>query len=128
ARCRPCTTSALTRVSGPCGDRAQRPPGPARTRRRPPGSRASLSRSPRGRREGELTAAAGRWKDLAGIHEAIGIERVLEPAHRREVRRLELQRHVAVLLHADAVLARDRATRFDARGEDFEARGLRAFE
>src|SRR5205807_1127317 len=80
------------------------------------------------RREAELAATARRRKDLAGVRQTGRVERVLDAPHRGEVSRRELQRHVAVLLHADAVLAGERTARLDARREDLDAGLLRALE
>src|SRR5439155_21790848 len=82
--------------------------------------------SPRGALE--LAAASRSGKDLSGIRETGRIERGLHASHRREIVGGELQGHEAVLLHADAVLAGDRAACRDARLEDLETRLLHALE
>src|SRR5207253_10186789 len=86
---------------------------------RPSAVRPRPRYSPR-RGELELAAAARRGEDLARVGEAVRIEGGLEAAHRVEIRGIELQREVAVLLHADPVLAGDRSAGLDARGEDLE--------
>src|SRR5205085_2111666 len=72
--------------------------------------------------------SAGSWSMMPASREVATSMSVLAAAHRSKVRRLELQRHVAVLLHAHAVLAGDRTAGLDAGGEDLEARRLRPFE
>src|SRR5688572_6517213 len=76
----------------------------------------------------ELAAAPRSGEDLSRIGKTCGVERGLHASHRREIVSGELQRHEAVLLHADAVLAGDRAARRDARFEDLETRLLHAIE
>src|SRR5687767_3180378 len=76
----------------------------------------------------ELAAAPRSGEDLSRIGETGGIERGLHASHRREIVSGELQRHEAVLLHADAVFSGDRATGRDARFEDLETRLLHAVE
>src|SRR5258705_12315775 len=68
----------------------------------------------------ELAAAARCGEDLSRIRQAGRIEGRLYPTHRGEVVGAELERHVAVLLHAHAVLTGERAAGLDARGEDLQ--------
>ena len=75
----------------------------------------------------ELSVPRGEVVDLMTALKK-SVERQAPPAARREVGRLELQRHVAVLLHTDPVLAGDRTAGLDAPGEYFEAGRLRALE
>src|SRR5437867_13090562 len=76
----------------------------------------------------ELATASRRGEDLSGIRETGRIERGLHTIHRREIVRVELQCLEAVLLHAHAVLASDRAARRDARLEYLAARLLHALQ
>src|SRR5687768_7258887 len=78
--------------------------------------------------ERELAAARRAREDLARVREAERIEGALHAAHRGKVVRSVLERELAVLLHADAVLAGDGASRFEARAEDLDTRGLHALD
>ena len=69
-------------------------------------------------RSRHLAAEARRREHLARIGESGRIERAPQALHRLEVVLGEEQRHRARLVRADAVLARDRAARVDARDED----------
>src|ERR1043165_5941706 len=75
----------------------------AHSRRSAAQSSGLAGRSTRGL-DRELLAPAGGGEDLSRVREALRIERVLDPAHDRHVDRRVLERHVAVLLHADAML------------------------
>src|SRR5258708_11934531 len=68
--------------------------------------------------ERELLALARRGEDLARVREPERIEGVLHAAHDGHVDGRVLERHVAVLLHAPAVLAGDRAAHLDAALQD----------
>src|SRR5688572_14062631 len=76
----------------------------------------------------ELAAAPRSGEDLSRIGKTCGVERGLHASHRREIVSGELQRHEAILLHADAVLSGDRAAGRDARFEDLETRLLHAIK
>src|SRR5204863_5773290 len=99
----------------------------AHARRRVAQASGEPGRSARGI-ERELLALPGRGEDLAWIRQAQRIEGVLHPAHDGHVDGRVLERHVAVLLHADAVLARDRAAHLDAHLEDLPAGLLDPFD
>src|SRR5690349_9757991 len=66
-------------------------------------------------------AALERRHRLAGIEDAVGIERRLHSVERGELRSAELHAHLLELLDADAVLAGDRAAHLDAELEDAAA-------
>src|SRR5437868_15273701 len=65
-----------------------------------------------------LGAAVERGHRLAGIEDAGRIECALHVVEGGDLRRPELHAHLPQLLHADAVLARDRAAHLDAELED----------
>ncbi len=64
-----------------------------------------------------LLARPTRIEDRAGVEDAARVERRLDAAHQRELRRVLELGDVRLLLGADAVLARDRAAELHARGE-----------
>src|SRR5258708_26638567 len=72
--------------------------------------------------ERELLAPAWRGEDLPGARDTERVERVLDPPHDGHVDGRVLQPHVAVLLHAHAVLAGDGAADREAGLEDLAAR------
>ena len=72
-----------------------------------------------------LAAQPRRGHDLAGVGEPLGIERAAQPLERVQVGLVEHQRHVALLVDADAVLAGDRAAGVDAGREDQRRRAPR---
>src|SRR5215216_4926600 len=69
----------------------------------------------------ELGAAMQRRKHLAGIEQALGVERAFEALLRLEVDLREHGRHEIALLHPDAVLAGEHAAHLDAQLEDLGA-------
>src|SRR3954453_19032836 len=72
-----------------------------------------------------LAAQSRRRHQLAGVGEPSWVERAAQLLERREVLLRELLRHVALLVDADAVLARDRAALLDARLDDQPSELLR---
>ena len=70
----------------------------------------------------ESIRAAGVGKDLAGVHDAVGIDGVLDASHQRDRVGAEVEFHELLLQQADAVFARERAAERDGRLEDL-ARG-----
>src|SRR5262245_61444040 len=69
-------------------------------------------------RPGHLSAQPRGGKHLARVADAVWVERPAQALHHREVVGAEEQRHRARLVDTDAVLARQRAARVDARLED----------
>src|SRR3954471_21437300 len=69
-------------------------------------------------RPGHLAAQPRRRHDLARVGEPAGVERAAQLLERGEVGLVEHLRHVALLVHADAVLAGDRAAGLHAREHD----------
>src|SRR5204862_7196828 len=67
---------------------------------------------------GHLPAEPWRGHHLAGIGALRRVEGATELLERGEVGLVEQIRHVALLVHADTVLAGDRATRIDTREHD----------
>ncbi len=66
--------------------------------------------------------AFAHGENLAGIQSSGGIERGADALHQRQIVRSEHQRHELVFLHADAMLAGERAAYLDAMAHDFSAR------
>ncbi len=58
---------------------------------------------------------------MPGIEQAIRVEHVLNAPHQRKIGFAEKQRHQAILLHPNAVLAGDRAAHLNAELDDFIA-------
>ena len=88
-------------------------PGRIRTARRARAARAGArgtGRAPPRR--------AGGGEHLARVREPVGVERAADALERLEVPLGEHRGHRARLVDADPVLARERAARVDARGED----------
>src|SRR4051812_24291944 len=77
--------------------------------------RTSLARADRSGLVGE---------DLAGVEDAVRIERVLDPALRFDERRRLFEREEALLREADAVLARNRPAQAHGGPHDVGERGL----
>src|SRR5215210_2876837 len=69
-------------------------------------------------RAGDLAAEPRRRHHLAWIREPRRVERATQPLEGVEIGLVEHLRHVLLLVHADAVLARDRAAGVQARVED----------
>src|ERR1019366_2922302 len=82
----------------------------------------SIKRSPPARPlrrvAGHLAAQPGRGEDLARVAQVSGVERAADQLHGVQVVGAEHLGHVPGLVHADAVLAGDRAALFQARVED----------
>ena len=72
----------------------------------------------RGRPE-SLAARRVRGQQLAGIHQAVGIEDAPQPIHEVQIGLGELQRQALALVGADAVLAGHAAAERDARLQQF---------
>src|SRR5258708_30322870 len=86
--------------------------------RRSSAQRSAVSgRSARGI-ERELLALARCGEDFAWVREPEGIEGVLHAAHDGHIDGRVLERHVAVLLPPDPLLAGDRAADLDAAAAD----------
>src|SRR5258708_9485042 len=79
-------------------------------------------------RTAPLGAALERRHRLAGVEDAVRIERALHVMERGELGRAELHAHLAQLLDAHAVLAGDRAAHFHAALEDAPAQLLGALD
>src|SRR5215216_1111344 len=73
-----------------------------------------------------LAAQPRRRHHLARVGQALRIERAAQALERVEVGLAEHLRHVLLLVDADAVLPRDRATGLEARVEDPTGQLLRA--
>src|SRR5882672_6793954 len=76
----------------------------------------------------ELGAAMQGRNRLAGIEQAVLVERALDAVEGFEFRRLELDAHLVDLFHAHAVLAGDGAADLQAQLEYFGAESFRARE
>src|SRR5437016_3409961 len=102
---------------------------PCQTKRNASSRPASQGRYlPDPRRLANLEAAAAGGEHFAWVEERVGVEEALETEDQVERFSGELARHQLVLFHADAVLACDRAARFDAPDQDLFARRARLFE
>src|SRR6266404_4203164 len=75
-----------------------------------------------------LAAGRVRGKELAGIHDQLGIERAPQPIHEIQVRFGVLQRKILGLVEADAVLAGHRAPHLDAGAQQLLVRRLGSLE
>src|SRR5438552_15698492 len=75
----------------------------------------------------ELGAASERGYGLAGIEQALLVERSLDAAKAFELRRRELRAHATQFFHANAMLARDRAADFNAQRQNLIAECDRTF-
>src|SRR4051812_26310558 len=75
-----------------------------------------------------LRAALERRHSLAGVEDAVGVERALHVMECGDLRRAKLHAHLAKLLDAHAVLARDGDADFDAALEDATTEFLAALE
>src|SRR5580704_18399549 len=74
----------------------------------------------------KLGAAVQRRKHLAGVEQALGVERAFQPLLLVEVDLAEHFRHQVALLDADAMLAGQHAAEFDTTAKDIRAERLRA--
>jgi hypothetical protein len=72
---------------------------------------------------GHLPAQPWRRHDLARVGEAVGVERAAQPLEGLQIGLAEHPGHVALLVDADAMLARDRSSGLDT-GEHDLARQL----
>src|SRR5262249_6419326 len=78
---------------------------------------------------GSRGAAGGmRGQELAGIHDAVGIEGAPEAGHEGEVGVPELERHAPRLVEADPVLAGDAAAHGEAGAQELVVGLVRALE
>lgn len=73
----------------------------------------------RARADTDFATTFAEGKDFAGVERAIGIEGVVDATHEVEIGVGKKKRHEFGLFHADAVLAGERATDFDAIANDF---------
>ena len=71
----------------------------------------------------EFRRSPSTRKNLVGIQQSGGIERIAHASHYSEFRFAEKQRHQAILFHAHAVLAGDRAAHGNAELDDLVGRG-----
>src|ERR1035437_5487507 len=72
----------------------------------------------------EFGAAVQGWKYLAGIEQALRVERAFQPLLLVEVDLAEHLRHQVALLDADAMFAGQHAAEFDADPQDIGAEGF----
>src|SRR5712671_3456891 len=76
----------------------------------------------------ELGAAVQGWKYLAGVEQALGVERAFEPLLLVEIDLAEHFAHQVALLDADAMFAGQHAAEFDADPQDIGAEGFRSLD
>src|SRR6266446_9284584 len=76
----------------------------------------------------ELGAAVQGRKYLAGVEQALGVERTFEPLLLVEIDLAEHFAHQVALLDADAMFAGQHAAEFDADPQDVGAEGLRPLD
>ena len=76
----------------------------------------------------EFGAAMQGREHLAGIEQALRVERAFDPLLLVQVDLGEHRRHQVALLDADPVLARQNAADLDAEPQDVVAELLRAFQ
>src|SRR4029453_9089792 len=74
--------------------------------------------NPRGGGLEAFAARRMRWQELAGIHDAVGIEDAPEARHEAQIGLAELERHARGLVESYTVLAGDAAAHGDARAKE----------